>query len=193
MSIESPTREARESQPVQERRPFGLLAEFANEDALRKAARQVRDAGYKRWDCHAPFPVHGLDGAMGIRRTFLPWLALGGGIAGCVVGLGMQLWMNGIDYPFLISDKPLFSVPAFIPITFELTVLLAAFGAFFGMLILNNLPMHYHPLHASDRFRRATSDGFFISIESADPQFDVEKTQRLLNGAGAVHVEMLEP
>lgn len=171
--------------------PFGLLAEFATADELVRAAERMRDAGYKKWDCHSPFPVHGLDRAMNVRRTGLPWLALGGGLTGCALGLGMQLWMNGIDYPLIISDKPLFGVPANIPITFELTVLLAAFGAFFGMLVLNNLPLHYHPLHKSERFRRATDDRFFISVEASDPLYERSKTESFLNSIGASHVEVV--
>lgn len=170
---------------------FGVLAEFTSPEALVNAAREVAEAGYTRWDCHAPFPVHGLDAAMKIRRTFLPWLVLGGGLTGFIVGLGVQLWMNGVDYPLIISGKPLFSVPANIPITFELTVLLSAFGAFFGMLVLNNLPMHSHPLHANERFRRATSDRFFISIEARDPKFSADDTATFLAALGAQSVEVV--
>ena len=168
-----------------------LLAEFESAHDLLKAAEKVRDAGYKKWDCHTPVPVHGLDRAMGLRRTILPWICLGGGLTGCAIALVMQLWMNGIDYRLIVSGKPFFSVPANIPITFELTVLLAAFGAFFGMLILNNLPLHYHPLHRSERFRRATSDRFFISIEADDPAFDGEKTEAFLKSLGPSHMEVV--
>jgi len=169
-----------------------VLAQFATADQLLSAARAIRDAGYTHWDCHTPFPLHGLDRAMGIRRTKLPWLVLGGGLLGLLTALLMQLWMNGVSYPLVISDKPIFSVPANIPIAFELTVLFSAFGAFFGMLALNNLPLHYHPLYNNPEFRRATNDGFFISIEAKDERFDPSATIQLLNSLGARTVQNVE-
>ncbi len=118
----------------------GILAEFADPDTLVSAARSVREAGLKRWDSHSPFPVHGIDGAMGIRPTILPWLVLGAGITGALVALLMQWWTNTVDYPMNISGKPLFSLPANIPVTFELIILFSALTAFFGVLVLNGLP-----------------------------------------------------
>lgn len=171
---------------------YGYLAEFGEPGDLIDAAAKVRDAGYTRWDCHTPFPVHGLDAAMGIRGTRLPWLVLCGGLAGLSAALLMQWWMNAHDYPFLISGKPLFGLPAAVPVTFELTVLLSALTTFFGMWGLNLLPQHHHPLFASERFRRATSDRFFVSIEARDPQFHRERTREFLSGLGAAAVESVE-
>jgi len=171
---------------------WGLVAEFANPDELTRAAARVRDAGYVRWDAYTPFPVHGLDDAMGVRPTRLPWLVLGAGIVGCGGGVLMQWWMNAVDYKLIISGKPFFSLPAFIPVAFELTILLAASTAFMAMIVLNELPRFHHPLFTNARFRRVTTDAFFIAIEAADPRFDAEETERLLRGAGSTHVEWVE-
>jgi len=168
-----------------------LLAEFETPGDLMAAANLVRDAGYTRWDCFTPFPVHGLDGAMGIRDTKLPWVVLVGGIAGTVTALVLQWWTNAVDYPYLISGKPLWSLPANIPVTFELMVLFSALTAVASMLIFNNLPQFYHPVFRSRRFRRVTSDRFFIAIETDDPKFDETATSELLERAGSTHVERL--
>lgn len=159
---------------------WGLLAEFASPQDLVRAAARVRDAGYTKWDAHTPFPVHGLDGAMGIQTTRLPFFVLCAGIVGTASGLLMQWWMNAIDYPLIISGKPFNSLPASIPVTFELTVLLASLTAFIGMLVLNQLPRFNHPLFRNNAFRRVTNDAFFLVIEAADPRFDREKTEELL-------------
>ena len=172
--------------------PVLILAEFETAEELMSAAEKVRDEGFKRWDCHTPYPVHGLDGAMGIRPTILPWLVLGGGLTGFTGGLIMQGWMNGISYPFLISGKPFFSIPASIPVAFELTILLSAFGAFGGMLALNGLPKMFNPLFRSDRFRRATADRFFISIEARDRRFDAPANATFLREIGANAIEVIE-
>jgi mono/diheme cytochrome c family protein len=168
----------------------GVLAEFAAAEALRTAAAGVREAGFTRWDAHSPFPVHGIDQAMGIRPTRLPWVALAGGIAGAAAALLMQWWMNAIDYPLNISGKPLFSLPANIPITFELIVLLSAFGTFASVFLLNLLPQFWHWTFAGRAFQRVTSDGFFLSIEANDPKFDSAETTRLLESLGAKSVEV---
>lgn len=175
-----------------ERRLWGLLAEFQSPDRLVDAAIQVREAGFKKWDAHTPFPLHGLDGAMGVRPTKLPWIVLAAGLTGCGGGLLMQWWMNAQDYKIIISGKPFWSVPASIPVAFELTILLSALTAFFGMMVFNGLPLFSHPLFRSARFRRVTSDRFFISIEASDPLFDIEKTERLLREAGSMNVERIE-
>jgi len=168
---------------------WGLLAEFTDAAELIEAARKVRDAGYTRWDSFAPFAVHGLDTAMGIHKTVLPRLVLLGGAAGCLSGILLQWWTNAVDYPFLISGKPLFGWPAAVPIAFELTILFAAFAALFGMLGLNGLPRLHHPLFTSERFRRVTTDRFFIAIEADDPRFDSGETRRFLTQLGAAVVE----
>jgi len=168
---------------------YGLLAELPDVPALLQGAEQIRDAGYRRWDAFAPFAVHGLNSAMGLKRSRLPWLVLGGGLTGTAAALLLQWWTNAVDYPFLISGKPLFGLPAAIPVAFELTILFAAFAAFFGMFGLNGLPRLHHPLFHSDRFRRVTTDRFFIAIEASDPQFNETETRRLLEEIGSVHIE----
>jgi len=162
-------------------RVAGMLAEFHDVDSVFTAAEKVREAGYTVWDVHSPFPIHGIDDAIGIKPTILPWMVLGMGVFGMVGGLVMQCWMNGIDYQYLISGKPFFSIPAFIPVTFECTILCAAYTAVFGMFLLNKLPCLYNPLFKVERFRRATQDRFFIVIDAKDPKFDEDKTETFLN------------
>ena len=168
---------------------YGLLAEFTDPDTLVQACTRVRDAHFRHWDAHTPFPLHGMDDAMGIRGTRLPFLVLAGGFTGLAAALLMQWWMNAVNYPIVISGKPLFGLPANIPVIFELTVLFSALTAFFAMWGLNGMPRLHHPLFTSARFRRATADRFFISIEARDPQFDLLRTDELLRAAGAVAVE----
>jgi len=175
-----------------ERRIWGLLAEFATPADLVHAAASVRDAGYTKWDAHTPFPVHGLDSAMGIRPTRLPFLVLGAALTGTAGALLMQWWMNAVDYPIIISGKPFNSLPADIPVTFELTVLLASLTAFLGMLVANNLPKFHHPLFANARFRRVTTDAFFLAIEASDPRFDAGATEKLLSELHATRVTPVE-
>ncbi len=170
-------------------RLYGLMIEFDSPSALVAAVKQVRDAGFRNWDVHTPFPIHGMDDAMGIRGTRLPFIILAGGVTGLGLATLMQWWMNAVDYPFLISGKPLFGLPANIPIMFELTVLFSAFATFFGMWGLNGMPKLYHPLFTSRSFRRATQDRFFIVIEACDPQFDAEKTRAFLAALGGSPVE----
>ncbi|HEY2293984.1 MAG TPA: DUF3341 domain-containing protein [Thermoanaerobaculia bacterium] len=170
---------------------FGALAEFATPAELYHACEGVRDAGYTRWDAHTPFPIHGLERAMGLRASRLPWVVLVTAVLGAVSGMGLQGWVSTIAYPLVISGKPFFSWPAFIPITFELGVLGGAFGAVLGMLAFNQLPTLHHPLFASARFERASDDGFFISVESWDPQFDRDRTMDLLRRLGAKEVELV--
>lgn len=170
----------------------GLLAEYASPSDLIAAAAAVRDAGYTKWDAHTPFPVHGLDGAMGIRPTRLPYLVLAAGLCGAFGGLLMQWWMNAVDYPIIISGKPFNSLPASIPVTFELTVLLASLTAFLGMLIANGLPTFHRPVFAIPAFRRVTTDAFFLAVEAADPRFDLAKTEALLGSLHATSVVRIE-
>ncbi len=181
-----------QTQEPREPQVWGLLAEFEDPDVLLSAATEVRNAGYTRWDVHTPFPVHGMDRAMGVKRTILPWIVLLGGLTGCGVALFLQWYTNAFDYPFLISGKPYFSLPAFIPVTFELTVLISALAAVFGMLILNFLPEYYHPVFKSERFRRVTTDRFFIVIEARDPLFDRKRTAAFLESLDGLAVESLE-
>jgi hypothetical protein len=168
---------------------YGLLTEFESPSLLMQATEKVRDAGFKKWDVHTPFPVHGMDDAMGIKGTQLPFIVLASGITGLSLATLMQWWMNAVDYKFIISGKPLFGLPAAAPVMFELTVLFSAFAAFFGMWILNDLPKWYHPLFRNKRFRRATQDRFYIVIEAADPKFQLEKTREFLGSLGGSVVE----
>jgi hypothetical protein len=168
---------------------YGYLISFDSVDGLLSGAEQVRDAGYTKWDTHAPFVVHGLDAAMGIRPTILPYLVFIGGLTGTAFGLLLQWFTNAYDYPFLISGKPIFSLPANIPVAFETTILFAAITALVGMLALNGLPQLSHPLHASRGLKKATDDHFCISIEAADPKFDRQKTKELLESLGGSAIE----
>jgi len=171
---------------------FGVLAEFATPADLYRACERVRDAGYTRWDAHTPFPVHGLEGAMGMKRSKLPWIILVMALGGAATGFLLQTWVHNMAYPLTISGKPHFAWPAYVPITFELGVLGGALAAVFGMFGLNQLPRHHHPLFESARFARFSDDAFFISIESIDPMFDAAGASKLLQGAGASHVEIVE-
>lgn len=176
----------------------GVMAEYDNVDAVYAAAERVRDAGYTRWDVHSPFPIHGIERAMAIRPTLIPWISLIGGLTGMSIGLGLTIWTMGPSlpeagvfsgYPFFKSGKPLLSLPQFIPPIFELTILLAAFSAGLGMILLNALPMLYNPLFKSVRFRRVTDDRFFVVIDATDPIFDEQKTPDLLSETGPLSME----
>jgi hypothetical protein len=156
------------------------------------AAEKLRDAGYQKFDAHTPFPVHGMDAAMGLPDSKLGWIVLCGGLTGVTVGVSMIYWMNGVDYPIIIGGKPGFTLPASIPIMFELTILLSAFSAVFGMFHLNRLPRHHHPIFESDRFRAATDDKFFVSVEADDAKFDLKKTRTLLEATHADAIELIE-
>ena len=172
---------------------WGYLAEFASVDALLAAVERVRDAGFVNFDAFAPFPIHGLDEAMGVPAGRLPLVVLGGGVTGAAAALLMQWWMNGWDYRYIISGKPFFGLPAAIPITFELTILLAAIGGFVGLWVANRLPEFYHPVVTSARFRaRGTTDRFFILVQADDPKFDPAATRSFLADIGALHVDELE-
>ena len=171
---------------------YGYLVGFDKVDELLVAAATVRDAGYTRWDAHTPFVIHGLDAAMGVKKTVLPYIVFLAGLTGTGAGLLLQWWTNAIDYPFLISGKPLFSLPANIPVAFETTILFAAISALVGMLALNGLPQLSHPLFANRSFKRATDDRFLISIEARDPLFDTTKTRELLESISGQPVEEIE-
>jgi len=171
---------------------YGYIVEFKDVDPFLDAVEKVRDAGFTRFDAHTPFVVHGLDDAMGIRPTILPYLVFGGGLTGTLAGIALQWWTNAHDYPFLISGKPYFSLPANIPIAFEMTILFAALTSLIGMLALNGLPRHNHPLFTSRRFRRVTNDRFFISVEADDPRFDERATPEFLSSLGGLAVERVE-
>ncbi len=171
---------------------FGLLAEFKTPGELYHACEKVRDAGFTRWDAHSPFPVHGLEKAMGLPVSPLPYICFAAGMVGAASALTLQWWTSSVGYRMVISGKPFFSWPAYIPITFELGVLFGALGAILGMLALNQLPRHHHALFSSQRFARASDDRFFISIESSDPRYDEAATQQFLQGLHPESVERVE-
>ena len=180
------------SLPPRTGRTFGMLGEFRNPLALVEAAREVRQEGYRFFDAHSPFPIHGMDRAMGLGQSILGYFVFGAGLAGVGAATLMQWWMGAVDYPLLISGKPFSSVPAWIPVVFELTVLLAGVGAVVFMLLLNGLPRLYHPLFKSERFARVTDDRFFLVIEARDPKFSRDQTKAFLQSLDPEHIELVE-
>lgn len=172
---------------------WGLLAQYEDPHAIYKACERVRDAGYEQWDACCPFPVHGLDRAMGAKPSKLPWVVLVMALSGSAFMLWFQMWTSGNVYPFIVGGKPLFSLPAFVPIWYEITVLSACGTAFFANWVLNGLPRLHHPAFASKAFERVTDDKFFIMIEASDPKFDQAAAEALLKSTGATHIEVLEP
>ena len=174
------------------KRPLLYLAEFESADDIMAAAEKVRDAGFEKWDVHTPYPVHGMDGAMGMGDSRLGWIVLLCGLTGLTAAVSMMQYMNGYDYPLVIGGKPPDAYASMVPIMFELTVLLSAFGAVFGMLGLNQLPKHFHPVFFSERFEQFSHDKFFVSIEAQDKHFDVEKTRKLLESLHPSHIELVE-
>ena len=175
-----------------EARVWGLVAQFDDPAKLLHAAEGLRDAGYQRYEVWSPFPVHGMDNAMGLSRSKVPWIVLAGGLTGMTSALLLQWWSGAVEYPVMIGGKPLFAFEFATPVTFELSVLLSAFGAVFGMIGLNKLPTPYHPLDKIAMFRRVTDDGFFISIETRDAKFDLHRSRELLESLGGRHVAVVE-
>jgi hypothetical protein len=175
-------------------RPTLYLAEYESPGALAKAASKVRDAGYTKWDCHTPYPVHGLDEAMGLQPTKIGYISFIAGMCGLLGAILLIHYCNDLDYPIIIGGKPasLRSIASMIPIMFECTVLLTGFGTLFGMLHLNKLPRHNHPIFESERFVGATDDKFYISIEVEDAKFDREKTRVLLDSTHPSYIELVE-
>lgn len=159
---------------------YGFLAEFADEHALLAAANRTRESGYRSVDAYSPLPVEGLSEAIGFRHTRLPYIVLAGGIGGALTGFFLQLYAGAVDYPLNIGGRPLNSWPAYIPITFEMTILFAALSAVFGLLALNGLPTPYHPLFNVERFELASREAFFLCIKSKDPKFDRAATRKFL-------------
>jgi ActD protein len=172
---------------------YGLLAEFDSPEALLAATRRAFGEGFRRMDAYSPFPVEGLSEALGFHRTRVPLIVLIGGLIGCVGGFCLQYWAAVLDYPINVGGRPLNSWPSFIPITFELTILIAALFAFFGVLALNGLPMPYHPVFNVERFELASRNRFFLCIEAADSKFDPGGTRIFLEGTGARGVYEVEP
>lgn len=171
---------------------FGAVAEFESADQIYQAAKKVTGEGYKRVDTHTPFPVHGIDAALKQGPSHIGWICLVMGATGIAGSQLMMWWMNGYDYPIWVSGKPGYAWPSTIPITFECMVLLAAFGAVFGMFGLNKLPRLHHPIFNHSTFDRASDDRFFLSIEASDPKFNSEQTAAFLREIGGQNVELIE-
>jgi Alternative complex III, ActD subunit len=161
---------------------YGLMAEFDTPTALVTAIHKARAAGYRSMDAYSPIPVEEVAEALHIHDRLLPILVFLGGLAGCIGGFALASWTSAVDYPINVGGRPFFSWPAYLPITFECTVLLAAITAVFGLLALNGLPMPYHPVFNVPQFALATREKFFLCIEARDPQFDREQTRRFLEG-----------
>jgi len=167
---------------------YGVMGEFSTPEELIHAVEKVREAGYRRMDAYAPFPVEGLSEALGLKRNMVPTICLIGGLTGGLGGFFFQYWVNVMAYPLNIGGRPPNSWPAFIPVTFELTILGAALSAVFGMLALNRLPQPHHPVFNVHRFSHASADRFFLCIESRDPKFHLADTARILQEVHAHHV-----
>ena len=171
---------------------WGIMAQFDDVVSAFHAAEKMRDAGFCKWDLHAPFPIHGIETAMGHKRTILPFIVLGAAFAGIATAIGMQWWISAIDYPLVVQGKPFGAWEPFTMIIFELGVLFSAFAALFGMMMLNGLPRWHHPLMRKDRFLDATDDKFFVVVEAGDPSFNPEQTSQFLREIGATAVELVE-
>ena len=171
---------------------YGLIATFDRPADLYHAAEKVRDAGYRHWDCITPFPVHGLDKAMGLRRSIVPRISLAGGITGFCTGMSLIWFADAYANRLVVGGKPFFSPMFAFPVSYELTILFTAFATIIGMFVINGLPMHYHPVLKYDKIVRGLDDTFFIVIEARDPRFNLENTKALLEKAGGKNIQELE-
>jgi len=171
---------------------YALLAEFKNSAELLRAAEQIRSAGYRKFDCHSPFPIHGMDAAMGLGRSPIGYIVGGMAILGGAVGFALQTWVTTSAYPLVISGKPFFSWQAYIIITFALFVLFGTIGAVFGMMKLNRLPRFHHPLFFSEQFKRVSTDAFMVSITADDTLFHIETTKKFLSEIGGTNIEIVQ-
>ena len=171
---------------------YGLLAEFSNPATLMHAAEATHKAGYTHFDAHSPFPIHGMDKAMGLGNSRVGYICLLGGITGLSIATWLQWWTGAIDYPLNISGKPFFAVEPSIPVMFELTVLFSAYAAVLGMLAFNGLPRPYNPLFYSENFSRASDDAFFLFIATSDDKYDKDKTTAMMKELGALRIEMIK-
>lgn len=170
----------------------GLLGQFETPAALYDACKKVKAQGYKKWEAHSPFPIHGLEDAMGLKPSLLPWIVAATAAVCGIGGFLLWSWMNGVDYKYIIAGKPFFSWPAYFLPGFECAVLSAALACLMGMMALSRLPQLYHPLFTVPRFRRASDDGFFIYLESQDSLFQKEDATTLLNELGATAIDPVE-
>jgi len=171
---------------------YGIIAEFETPAAIMHAAEKVRDSGFRKWDVFTPFPVHGMDKAMGLKNSRVGWFAFIGGVTGYTCGMLMIWWMNAVDYAIVIGGKPMFSPFGAFPPCYELTILLGSFGSLLGMLFLNRLPRLHHPLLKHRRFALASHDRFFLVIETGDPKYSESETRKLLESVGSTRIELVE-
>ncbi len=171
---------------------YGLIAEFETPADTMHAAERVRDAGYQKWDVFSPFPIHGMDKAMGMKNSKVGWFSFLGGATGYTTGMLMIWFMNAIDYPLVVGGKPMFSPFGAFPVAYEMTILLGAFGAILGMMFLNRLPRLHHPLLKHGRFSLVTHDRFFVVIETSDPKYSELEIRKLLEAAGSKRIEVVE-
>jgi hypothetical protein len=183
------------------KKPALYLAEYDTPNAIAQAAMKVRDAGYRSWDCHTPYPMHGMDEAMGLEPTRIGFVSFFFGMFGVALAVLMIQYTNGFSfnllnigagYPIVVGGKPPGAFPSMVPIMFELGVLLCGFATLFGLLHLIKLPRHNHPIFESERFEAASDDKFFISIEAGDQRFDLERTRALLESTHPTHLELIE-
>ncbi len=179
------------AEPAKRTAAYGAVAEFDSPEGLLAAIRGARQRGYVRLDAFTPFPVHGIDEALGERRSRLGWVVLVAGLAGAVAAFLLIWWTGVIDYPLVIAGKPFFAFEFSVPIMFELAVLIAAFGAVFGMFAFNGLPRLYHPAFEHSRFERATDDKFLLAIEADSTDFDPERAAETLRALGGEYVEVI--
>jgi len=177
---------------MDDRKLYGLIAEFEKPDELLAAVQKTREFGYRRIDAYAPYPLQGLSEALGLAPSPVPFFVLAGAVAGAVGGYAMQYFATVIDYPLNIGGRPLHSWPTYIPITFEVMILLGAFAAVISVFVLNGLPQPYHPVFNVPEFKRATIDRFYLSIEKRDPNFDLQSTRAFLQRLGATQVSEVE-
>ncbi|MDA7915824.1 DUF3341 domain-containing protein [Verrucomicrobia bacterium] len=171
---------------------YGILAEYETPADAMAAADNVRENGYTSWDVYSPFPVHGMDDAMGLKNSKVGWFTFFGAVTGYTTGMLMIWFLNAVDYAIIIGGKPMFSPWGAFPPSYELTILFGAFGSLFGMMILNRLPRWHHPLLKHDRFKLASHDKFYVVIETADPKFSEKDTRALLENTGSQRIEMVE-
>jgi len=172
--------------------PYAWIAEFETADQLLEAADKARHHGFTKMDAYSPFPIHGLSEAIGFRDTKVPWTVFSFGLIGLTAGYTLQWWTAVIDYPMNVGGRPLNSIPAFIPITYESTILFAAFSAAIGMFLYNKLPQPYHPIFNATNFERASQDRFFLAVEITDPKFDQSQFEKITKSVGAVQVSEVE-
>ena len=174
-------------------KPFGTIAEFKNPTELLNAAQSLKEKGFEKFETYSPFPIHGMDKACGLKASNMPWLSLLGGILGLLIGIFLQVWSSTEGYRMIISAKPdgfaaLFS---FMPVIFELTILIAAFFTIFGIFYLNKLPRYHHPIFECENFKKVTDNGFFLLIFAKDSHYAKEQSEKILNELGGTNVEVL--